>query len=118
MDARPQHAANKAFKQGMPKGAPDLEVVFPRPELGVRFNCTLHSWKAAYVTVVEHDFYAVSDDAGDWSIEGLPPGKYIVEAWHEKYGKQKAVFSIGAGEEAEVAFGYASRRVRREREER
>ena len=33
---------------------------------------------------------------GHFSIEGLPKGDDVVEAWHEKYGTKQANLSVGA----------------------
>jgi hypothetical protein len=43
----------------------------------------------AYLFVLDHPYFAVSDDAGNWSIEGLPPGQYSLAIWHEELGKQQ-----------------------------
>jgi hypothetical protein len=104
--ARPQHGSNKAFNKTQPKGGADLEVVFPRAEVGVLFSCDLHPWMKAYVHVVDHPYHALSDENGAWSIE-LPPGKYVVEGWHERFGLRKTAFTLGPGETAEIDFVFA-----------
>jgi hypothetical protein len=38
----------------------------------------------AYVCVVEHPFFAVTDRDGNFAITNAPPGDYVLEAWHVK----------------------------------
>jgi len=53
-----------------------------KPELGVAFKCDVHPWMGAFVHVLEHPFFAVSDVEGRFEIRGLPPGTYTVETLH------------------------------------
>ncbi len=60
---------------------------------------------ASYVGVVDHPFFTVSDINGSDSIPDLPPGDYVVEAWHEKYGTQQMNVTVGAdGADASFTF--------------
>lgn len=61
----------------------------------------------AFVVVTDHPFFAVSDDRGRFSIEGVPPGSYTLEAWHSRYGwKRRAAVTITAGAETTVHVAY------------
>jgi hypothetical protein len=37
-----------------------------------------------YVFVVDHPFFAVTDKDGRFTIKNVPPGKYLLEAFHLK----------------------------------
>jgi hypothetical protein len=50
----------------------------------VRFKCDVHPWMFAYVGVVEHPFFAVTDKDGAFKISDVPNGKYTIEAYHPK----------------------------------
>jgi hypothetical protein len=54
---------------------------------------------------MEHPFYSVSDKDGHYTIEGLPPGEYSLESWHEKFGRQRQNVKI-ADKDVEVDFTY------------
>jgi hypothetical protein len=43
---------------------------------------------------------------GAFTLRGLPPGTYTVEAWHEKLGRQTHSVTIGAKETKDVAFTF------------
>ena len=56
----------------------------------VPVKCNVHAWMNAYVGVLEHPFFAVTDANGRFSIPQLPPGTYTIETWHERLGTQTA----------------------------
>lgn len=79
----------------LPK-AKDLEFSFPKEEILVRFKCDVHPWMFAYVGVVDHPYFSVSGTDGTFKISGLPAGKYTIEAFHRKGGKQTAEVTVAA----------------------
>jgi hypothetical protein len=38
----------------------------------------------AYVGVFDHPYFAVTGKDGSFTIKGVPPGKYVLEAYHVK----------------------------------
>lgn len=87
-------AENKGFNLGMPIQGMKLRKSFDKPERMVKFKCDVHSWMASYVGVLEHPFYSVTSGEGAFEIKDLPPGNYVIEAWHEKYGLQSQSVSL------------------------
>lgn len=76
---------NKEFNIGQSqKGMKDTRT-FTQHEIMVKVKCDIHGWMGAWVGVLEHSFFAVTDAKGRFEIKGLPPGKYTIEAWHERY---------------------------------
>jgi hypothetical protein len=67
----------------MPGGTP-ISLSFDVPELPVRVKCDVHPWMFTYVFVVDHPFFAVTDRDGNFTIPNVPPGKYVLEAFHLK----------------------------------
>ena len=45
--------------------------------------CNVHPEMSGYVVVVPNAHSAETDAAGNYKIDGLPPGQYMVTAWHE-----------------------------------
>ena len=35
-----------------------------------------------YIWVVDHGGYTLSDDTGDFVLDGIPPGEYTLHVWH------------------------------------
>jgi hypothetical protein len=97
---------NQEFNKSTPVRGSRTTQIFTVAEVPVRFMCNVHNWMAAWVGVVAHPFFAVSDDSGAFSIAGVPPGKYVVEAWHEKFGTQTAELTIGEKQNGTMTFTF------------
>ena len=63
---------------------PDLSFSFTKSENFLKFKCDVHQWMFAWVTVVDHPYFAVSDKDGKFTIKNVPAGKYTVQALHRK----------------------------------
>jgi hypothetical protein len=48
------------------------------------------------------------DAGGRFSITGLPPGTYTIEAWHEKYGTRTATVTVQKNETKTVDLTYTA----------
>jgi len=46
--------------------------------------CHIHPEMAAYVLVSSAPFRAVSDAQGGFAMDGVPPGRYRLRAWHPR----------------------------------
>lgn len=75
---------NKEFNLAQMAGGKDIERGFDQSEVFVRFKCDVHPWMFAYVGVVPHPFFAVTDKDGKFKIEGVPAGKYTLVSFHRK----------------------------------
>lgn len=51
----------------------------------MQFQCDIHSDMNGYWAGFAHPYFAVTDADGKFEISGVPPGKYILVAWHEGY---------------------------------
>jgi hypothetical protein len=45
-----------------------------------------HVWMSAEMMVVQHPYYAVTDESGKFEFTDVPPGTYQIVAWHEGWG--------------------------------
>jgi len=97
---------NQAFNFGQPPETPPRERLFEQAEREIEIQCDIHPWMHAYLFVMDHPFFNVTDDDGAFAIEGLPPGEYTLESWHEKLGKQRKTVSVGGDPLVDVNFGY------------
>ena len=85
---------NKEFNKAMPRSKKLMSVKFDKSEDPFKIKCDVHPWMGAYLGVFDHPYFAVTDDSGSYTISGLPAGKYVIEAWHEKLGTQTADITV------------------------
>ncbi len=105
----PAVAGNKESNMAqLPKGK-DLEYVFPKEEVFLRFKCDVHPWMFSYVSVLNHPYYSVSDKDGKFKIANLPPGKYTIEAAHRKAGKQTMDVTVEESGSKEANFTFEAK---------
>ena len=97
---------NAEFNNGQPIQGMKMTHKFTAKEVMVPFKCDVHGWMNAYVGVLDHPYFAVSDKDGKFSLKGLPPGTYTIEAWHEKLGAQTATVTLGAKETKDANFTF------------
>ena len=102
----PAVSGNKEDNQAQMQGAPDITMSFPAAENFLKFKCDVHPWMFAWVTVVDHPYFAVTSKDGTFKISNVPPGKYTISALHRKAapnGVDKDV-EVKDGEAAKVDF--------------
>ena len=81
---------------------------FGTAEIMIPLRCDVHGWMTAYVGVLSHPYHSVSGSDGSFDLSTLPPGDYVVEAWHERYGAQTQNVTVTTGETAEVTFTFSA----------
>src|SRR5687767_12787478 len=98
--------ANQEFNMGQPLPGIKFTRQFSTREVMVPFKCDVHPWMQAYVGVVDHPYFAVTGADGSFSLKGLPPGTYTIEAWHEQLGTQTQSVTIGEKESKDIALTF------------
>jgi plastocyanin len=100
---------NTEWNLSQPPGAPPIEKTFSNPEIMIPVKCNQHPWMKAYVGVVSNPLYAVTGSDGTFTIKGLPPGDYTIEAWSAIGGQgqtQDQKVTIGPKESKKVDFTF------------
>jgi plastocyanin len=99
---------NTEWNESEPPKTSDVVKKFTKEEVMMPVKCNIHPWMRAYIGVVSHPFFAVTGDDGAFKIKGLPPGKYTVEAWHERYGRKEVEITVAAKEDKAVDFEFSA----------
>jgi len=107
--ATPKAPGNKEFNIGQPVKDMVTEKSFPAREVLVRFKCDVHAWMFAYVGVMDHPYFAVTDKEGKFKLPtDLPAGTYTVVAYHLKtHGTTEGLtqeVTVADGDKKEVNF--------------
>ena len=71
-------------------------------------KCDVRCWMKAYIVVVDHPYHALTDGKGQYTIAGVPAGKYQVEFWHEELGKDSQEEEISGGAESKLDLVFPS----------
>ena len=72
-------------------------------------RCNVHPWTQAYIGVIPHAFFATTGENGRFVIDGVPPGAYVLEAWHELLGRQVIRVVVEDEKESETRFNFTIR---------
>jgi plastocyanin len=96
---------NQEWNKSQPPGTPPIEAKYEKPER-IPVKCNIHPWMHGYFVVLSTSHYSISDADGAFSLQGLPPGKYTLTAWTEKYGDQTQDVTVGAGETKSITFTF------------
>jgi plastocyanin len=78
-------------------------IRFDRPGI-VRVFCDIHSHMNAFVLVFSHPFFSVTDAAGRYRIDNVPPGNYTLVAWDEGVAAESRAVTVSDGASTEADF--------------
>ncbi len=94
---------NEKYDLGTEPQGGELSHVFKTPGVYTQL-CKLHPTMLAYIFVLQNPFFAMTDRQGAFSIENVPPGKYKLVTWNERYKADpvEVVVKEGAGAEVEI----------------
>jgi plastocyanin len=53
-----------------------------------------HPWMSAYIFVANHPYVALTNDNGEFVIEGVPVGTYRLKMWHEGVTLKRNIKSL------------------------
>ncbi len=106
-NVHPLPKVNRGFNLAMPKTVTETTKKFDKVEED-KFvvKCDVHPWMQAYMAVMPHPFFNVTAKDGKYTISGLEPGTYEIEAWHERLKTVTATVTVKAGETATQDFTF------------
>ena len=100
---------NFEFNIGQPRQGLKSTRTFTAREVMVPIKCDVHGWMNAYAGVLDHPLFAVSGADGSFTIKGVPPGSYTIEAWHERLGPTSQQVIVAAKQSRDVAFVFKAK---------
>jgi hypothetical protein len=105
-NVHPTPKLNPEWNQSHPPNASPIVKTFSRAEVLIPVKDNQHPWERAYIAVMDHPFFAVSDEAGRFEIRGVPPGAYTLVVWHERLGQQELEITVAPGEIRNADFTF------------
>ena len=93
----------KEFDLGRYPKDDSRSVTFDRPGV-VRVYCDIHSHMSATILVLRHPYFTSPDDAGEYLLQHVPPGKYRVVLWYDREVLERKSVEVKAGEVLQLDF--------------
>ncbi len=83
----------KSFDLGLYKDSSGKTVTFDKPGQ-VDVFCSIHANMSCVVLVLQNPYFAVSNARGTYAITNVPPGHYLLKAWHERLPPQTREITV------------------------
>ncbi len=74
-----------------------------------RAKSDVHPWSSVWIAVFDHQYFTVTGEDGSFQLPDVPPGKYTIEAWHEKFGTLQREVELTPGETKPIDFTFEPR---------
>jgi len=98
---------NRPFNMAMPANRTEAVESFSKEEGIFKIKCDVHPWMNAWVAVLSHPFFDVTEADGTFAIKDLPAGTYQIEAWHERLKTKTIEVTVGDDETKTVDFVFS-----------
>ncbi len=73
----------------------------------VEVRCDHHPWIHGWIAVFGHPYYATTDANGTFTIDSVPPGRYAITAWHERFGSHTDSVTVTRDGTANLTLRFA-----------
>jgi hypothetical protein len=99
-------STKNVFNVTQPQSGMVFSYTLKSPETMMRITCDVHNWMHGYIGVAAHPYFAVSGSSGAYTIANVPPGRYTVKTWHERFGEQTKTVIVTAGRDTALDITY------------
>ena len=89
------------------------KVTFKKNFKIMQMICGMHEFMQTWGYRVQNPYYFKTDKNGNFNIGDIPPGEYVVNAWHYLMKPQKKKIKIAAGEIIDLSFQFDGDAVER-----
>jgi len=89
------------------------KVTFKKHYKIMQMICGMHEFMQTWGYRIQNPYYSKTGVDGDFSIGNIPPGEYVVNAWHYLMKPQKKKIKIAAGETIDLNFEFDADKVER-----
>jgi len=96
--------AESWLKKPQPNGSVTIQKTLDAPGI-LKIVCDVHPWERSFLVVSDHPYFAVTDEVGRFAIPDVPAGRYMLEAFHPRYGLRRVSVEVG-DKTATAAFAF------------
>lgn len=104
----PLAKVNREWNKMQPPGTPPFSYAYDHEEF-IPIKCNIHPWMSGYFVVLKTSHFMVTGDDGRFTLPNLPPGHYVITAWHEQYGTQAKEVTISGAESQSLDFTFTAK---------
>jgi plastocyanin len=104
----PLAKVNREWNRMQPAGTPPFSYAFEREEF-IPVKCNIHPWMSGYLVVLKTSHFMVTGDDGRFALPNLPPGHYVITAWHEQYGTVSKEVTVSGAESQSIDFSFTAK---------
>lgn len=104
----PLARVNREWNKMQPPGTPPFSYAYDHDEI-IPIKCNIHPWMQGYFVVLKTGHFAVTGEDGRFTLPDLPPGHYVVTAWHEAYGTQTKDITITGEGSVSLDFTFSAK---------
>lgn len=94
------------FNFGQPDPGDIEQVLKTRRSPYIGINCEAHNFMFGFMMAPKHPYAVVVGEDGSFSIDGIPPGKYTLKAWHPRFGVIKSKITVPESGALETNFTF------------
>jgi hypothetical protein len=95
------------FNFGQPDPGDIQQEIKPRRSSFIAMNCEAHNFMFGFMMAPIHPYAVVVGEDGSYSIDNVPPGTYMVKAWHPRFGIKESEVTVTEGAAAEAGFVFS-----------
>jgi hypothetical protein len=100
-------ARRTMFNFGQPDPGDITETIKPRRSPYISINCEAHNFRFGFMLAPEHPYSVVVNEDGSYEIGDVPPGDYVLKAWHPTLGVQKVSITVPSGGTVQSDFAFS-----------
>ncbi|MCZ7562843.1 MAG: carboxypeptidase-like regulatory domain-containing protein [Burkholderiales bacterium] len=75
----------------------------------VSLNCEAHNFMFGFMMAPDHPYAVVVGADGSYTLDDVPPGEYVLKAWHPRFGLKEAKVTVSAGAKAQANFAFSAK---------
>lgn len=96
------------FNFGQPDPGDIVEQLKTSRSPFIAINCEAHNFMFGFMMAPKHPYAVVVGDDGSFNIGDIPPGEYVLKAWHPRFGIQKTSIIVSDGSASSADFIFSN----------
>ncbi|HXB24436.1 MAG TPA: carboxypeptidase regulatory-like domain-containing protein [Gemmatimonadaceae bacterium] len=63
----------------------------------VEVTCVVHPWTRGWIAAFDQPYFTTTNEDGQFTIDSIPPGRYRLTTWHERFGMVTDSVTVSKG---------------------